>query len=98
MNVDPKDHAPVFAVARHQSTPAIPGGDSLPDWLQPFTEGLVDSVLSVFRQSGLSGMFLALLFDVDPQLGFPPHPMHILKTSMRGSKQNRKVERGPATQ
>ena len=116
MNVDPKDHAPVVAVARHQSTPANAGGDSLPDWLLPFIEGSVDSVLSVFRQSGPSAKLLALLLDVDTNqaaallAAWPPTPSnaHIEdKTEMEqsttrrkntGSKQNRKVERGPATQ
>ena len=116
MNVDPKDRAPVVAVARHQSTPANAGGDSYPDWLQPFIKGLVDSVLSVFRQSGLSGRFLAHLFDVDPHqaaallaawLPTPSNAQIEDKYEMgsrrqgeknTGSKQNRKVERGPATQ
>ena len=45
-NVNPK-HVPVVAVTRHQSIPENAGGDSLPDWSQPFTEGSVEEPLAI---------------------------------------------------
>ena len=42
MNVDLKNHVPVAAVTRRQSTPANARGDALPDWQQPFTESSLE--------------------------------------------------------
>ena len=42
-----ENHVPLIAPTRHQSTPADAGGDSLPDWLQPVTQGLVEEPLAI---------------------------------------------------
>ena len=42
-----ENHVPVVALTRHQSTPAIAADHSLPDWLQPFTEGSVEAAPAI---------------------------------------------------
>ena len=52
----------MVAVTRHPSTPANAGGDSLPDRLQPFQEGLVEESFAIESAGGDSAQ------DAEPEV------------------------------
>ena len=57
----------MVGVTRHESTPASGEGDSLPDWVQHFTEGFVEQPLAIESEGGTNTQ------DAEPEV--PQRPI-----------------------